>query len=311
MAGPDSGSALNTPAGAPTRLRSPNAERRHRRAQLIKWTVYTLLLLNGAFYLIEEIQMAAHTLKHGASLYEWTEAFATTIDNLAWYGLLLMFELETYVLEDEAWERPWVTWTLHGVRLLCYAMLLHTVVARTTSLNDAWTAPPLDGVTSVCQVAEDGLSWGYNFEYEEITSENCGEFSSDSSFYRLDPLVISDREGLAMEKKQTAVDLSDALVWLLVIWAIELAVWLQNRNITGGTAMAVSHAARFLYLVLFGHAIWWIYTGHYVYAWDQTLWILGFWAIERNLSEWREEIVGDSAAHPAPLQPSDNSPMAR
>jgi hypothetical protein len=27
-----------------------------------------------------------------------------------------------------------------------------------------------------------------------------------------------------------------------------------------------------------------------VYAWDQTLWIVGFWAIENNLSEWRDEI---------------------
>ncbi len=80
---------------APEALRSPStsAERRHRRAQAIKWTVYTLLLLNGSFYLVEEIQMAAHTLKHGASFLEWTEAFATTIDNLAWYGLLFMFEM--------------------------------------------------------------------------------------------------------------------------------------------------------------------------------------------------------------------------
>lgn len=293
------------------RAPADSRERRHRRAQALKWTVYTLLLLNGSFYFVEEIQMAAHTLKHGATLYEWTEAFATTIDNLAWYGLLIMFELETYVLEDDAYERRWVAWALHGVRLVCYVMLMHTVVARTTSLNDAWNAPLVEGVTDVCQVANDGLSWGYNFDYVEITPQNCGDLSTDTQFYRLDPLVISDSAGLEMEKRQTAVDFSDAIVWLLVIWAIELTVWLQNRNITGGTLMAVSHAARFFYLVLFAHASWWIYTGHYVYAWDQILWILGFWAIERNLSEWRDEIVEEKAVHPPPAQDADSSPTAR
>jgi hypothetical protein len=287
---PESGLTAGVPSS-----RSANAERRHRRAQRIKWTVYTLLLLNGAFYLFEEIQMASHTLRHGATFFEWTEAFATTIDNLAWYGLLFMFELETYTLEDDAFERRWVAWALHGVRLVCYVMLLHTVVARYTSLDDALHAPPRPDVTQLCQVADEGLSWGYNFAYENITAANCGEFSTDTQYYMLDPMVISDREGLAMERRQTAVDLSDALVWLFVIWAIELAVWLQNRDITGGLLMAASHAARIFYAVLFGHAAWWIYTGHYVYAWDQTLWILGFWAIERNLSEWREDIEEEAA----------------
>ena len=294
--------------------RSVNAERRHRRAQRIKWTVYTLLLLNGAFYFIEELQMASHTLKHGASFFEWTEAFATTIDNLAWYGLLFMFELETYALEDDAFERRWVAWTLHGVRLVCYVMLLHTVVARYTALNDAVDAPPRPDVTGLCQVADEGLSWGYNFDYAEITADNCDGFSTDTRYFMLNPMVISDSEGLSMERRQTAVDLSDALVWLFVIWAIELAVWLQNRNVTGGLLMAASHAARVFYAVLFGHAAWWIYTGHYVYAWDQTLWILGFWAIERNLSEWREDIEEDAAGRPGDAdasQTSGNSPTAR
>ena len=288
---PDPGTDLTANGGhAAAPVRSGNAERRHRRAQAIKWTIYSLLLLNGVFYFVEEGQMAAHTLKHGASLLEWTEAFATTIDNLAWYGLLLFFELETYALEDDAWERRWLPWLLHGGRVICYAMLLHTVVARVTALNDAWTAPPRPDVTDLCQVADEGLSWGYNFEYETITAGNCAGFTSDTQFRMIDPMVITDSAGWDMEKKQTLVDLSDVLVWLFVIWAIELAVWLQNRDVTGGLLMVASHAARVFYAVLFGHAAWWIYTGHYVYAWDQTLWILGFWAIEYNLREWREDI---------------------
>ena len=54
--------------------------------------------------------------------------------------------------------------------------------------------------------------------------------------------------------------------------------------------MLVSHAGKLLYVILWCAAAYWLYKGHWVYAWDESLWILGFWAIERNMSEWRDEI---------------------
>ena len=57
-----------------------------------------------------------------------------------------------------------------------------------------------------------------------------------------------------------------------------------------GALMVVSQAVKVGYAVLFAHAVFWAWTGHWVYGWDQFLWIAGFWAIEMNLSEWREEI---------------------
>lgn len=277
MSSPASSAAVAAPARA-------------NRGQWLKWTVYALLLCNGVFYTVEEWQMAEHTMRQGGGFFEWTEAFATTIDNFAWYGLLFAFELETYALEDDTFEKRWVPWALHGVRLVCYAMLAHTVVARVAALDKAWEAPSRPDVSSVCQVADQDISWGYNFDYELITSANCADFSNDTSFYMLEEMVITDSAGWTMEKEQTLVDLTDAVVWLLVIWSIELALWLQNRNISGGRLMLAAFAAKGFYLVLFGNATWWIYTGHYVYAWDQTLWILGFWAIERNMSQWRDDL---------------------
>jgi hypothetical protein len=54
--------------------------------------------------------------------------------------------------------------------------------------------------------------------------------------------------------------------------------------------MLVTHAAKVFYAVLYAHAGFWAYQGHWIWAWDQFIWIAGFWIIERNLSEWREEI---------------------
>jgi hypothetical protein len=176
------------------------------------------------------------------------------------------------------------------MRLICYLFLVHTVYARISAVNHTLAVTVEPAVTELCQVADQDLSFGANYRYEIVTPENCGAISDDSVFFMLEPSVITDRPGLALEKKHVWVDLSDAIMWLLVIWAIELAVWLQNRNITGGPLMLTSHAAKLCYAVLFTHAAFWAWTGHWVWAWDQFLWIAGFWAIEMNLSDWREEI---------------------
>lgn len=260
------------------------------KSQLVKWTVYTLLLFNWAYYAVEEFGMATHTLAQGGDFLQWTEAFATTIDEFGWFGLLLAFELETYML-DESLEKPLVKWSLHGLRLICYIGLLHTVFARVTAMEAVHEVVQATEVTQLCQVADQDISFGKNYHYVFITSQNCDDLSSGTEFYMLDPTVITDKEGLALERKHVWVDFEDAVVWLLVVWAIELAVWLQNRDITGGALMVVSHAAKVGYLVLFAHAAWWGWTGHWIYAWDQFLWIAGFWAIEMNLSDWREEIT--------------------
>jgi hypothetical protein len=54
--------------------------------------------------------------------------------------------------------------------------------------------------------------------------------------------------------------------------------------------------------------------GHWIFAWDEALWILGFMAIGMNLSEWRKEIdeeteSGASCGHPLrlPVQRSQKS----
>jgi hypothetical protein len=276
-----------------TRADQPPAKGKRDWGQIIKWTVYCLLLINWGYYFIEEIYISSHTLRQGGTFLQWTEEFATTIDELGWFGLLFMFELETYALSDETLAKKRVVWSLHGVRLLCYIMLAHTVLARVITVNDFLDVEQATGVTSLCQVADQDISFGENYRYTVIDQDNCSELSQDDTFYYLDPSVITDTDGHQLERKHVLVDLNDAVTWLLVVWAIELAVWLQNREITGGRMMVVTHTAKVFYAVLFGHAIFWAYVGHWVYGWDQFLWIAGFWAIEMNLSDWREEIRED------------------
>jgi uncharacterized membrane protein len=258
--------------------------------QIIKWTVYSLLLLNFFFYMYDEARIASYTLSQGGTFLQWTKEFATTIDEMGWFLLLFAFELETYALSDDAWTKKRTRWTLHICRLIGYLFLAHTVAARITSVVEFEEVTQAVEVTSLCQVADQEIYFGQNYEYTEIDGENCKTLSQDRVFYFLDPTVITDSDGHTLEEELVWIDLEDVVVWLLVVWAIELAVWLQNRDITGGKLMIVTHAAKIFYAVLFAHAGFWIWHGHWVYAWDQTLWICGFWAIEMNLSDWREDI---------------------
>ena len=260
------------------------------KGQILKWTVYGLLLINFGYYLVEETYIASHTLRQGGSFLQWTEELATTIDLLGWFGLLFMFELETYALSGETLKKWEVRWSIHAIRLACYILLAHTVYARINALQDFQQLVQAKGVTSLCQVADQDISFGENYRYSIIDQDNCTELSADNVFYYLDPSVITDTDGYRLEKKLVYISMNDVVMWLLVVWAIELAVWLQNRNITGGRMMLVTHAAKVFYTVLFIHAGFWVYIGHWLYAWDQFLWIAGFWAIEKNLVEWRDEI---------------------
>jgi len=270
----------------------PQTGRRIDKGQIIKWSVYALLLLNFFYYFFEEMYIASHALADGGSLQQWAEQFATTIDELGWFGLLAAFELETYALSDETLEKKKVAWSLHGARLFCYLLLAHTVFARVTTVMGFEQVTQATEVTSLCELADQGIDFGENYLYTPVTRENCATLSDDSVFYFVEPTVVADSEAHALEERLVWVDLNDAVMWILVVWAIELTVWLQNRNISGGRLMVVSHAAKVFYVFLWAHAAWWAYHGHWVWAWDQALWIAGFWAIENNLSEWRDEIRG-------------------
>ena len=72
-------------------------------------------------------------------------------------------------------------WTLHALRVVFYAMLLHTVVASVSSLNNTLAAPQASGLTSLCQLAGEDISFGSNLQYTLITAENCRALSTDTS----------------------------------------------------------------------------------------------------------------------------------
>ena len=133
-----------------------------------------------------------------------------------------------------------------------------------------------------------------------IDEVNCAGLPAGPDFYFVDNAAVTDDGGLEIERRSAWFDLQDAVTWLLVMFTIEIGIWLQERNITGGPVMLVTQFGKALYGVLFLDAAYWAWMGHWLYTWDQVLWIFGFWAIELNLKEWRDSIEADrQKAEPA------------
>ena len=59
---------------------------------------------------------------------------------------------------------------MHGVRLLCYLFLGHTLVACAAAGVDLVGLSPMPGISSLCQLAGETLSFGFNITYAEIRS---------------------------------------------------------------------------------------------------------------------------------------------
>ena len=264
--------------------------------QLIKWVVYTLLIVNFVCYVLEDWNRADHSLRAGASLFQWTKEFAVSIDEVAWFALLFMFELDTYALSDETLDGA-VSYVIRGVRIVCYILLAHTLIAYTSEVIDLESAPPVDEVSSLCDMTEQDVSFVNNLKYTVVDENNCKELTAAHSlFWTEEGTVVSDAEGLALETRLAWIDLFEASVWLLIVFLIEFIVWLQEREVTSGPLLrGANYASTFLYLILISMAAYWGWLSHWLYVWDELLWIGGFAAIEMNMSDWRDEIDEEQA----------------
>jgi hypothetical protein len=265
----------------------------HTIQQAIKWVVYALLIINFVFYIIEDWNRAVHTLNAGSTLLDWTGEFATSIDESAWLLLLFMFELETYVVGDEKWS-GWVAHTVRGVRLFCYLLLAHTVYAFLIVIMNLQPTVAVERVSNLCDMANSNVAYVYNLEYTDVSELNCGGLSNESQFYWLgeDP-IVSDLAGLKLERDLAWADLGEVVVWLLILLAIEIVVRLQDRSVVGGALISTANALKFLlYLSLIALSIYWASLGHWLYVWDELVWIGGFAVIEMNVSDWRNELLG-------------------
>lgn len=259
--------------------------------QVLKYALYAFLTLNVYIFFVDEYGAAQVQFGDGVPLAQMREAYAATIDTAAWVVLLLMFELETFLLHDHHFTKP-VVLTLQGFRAASYAIIVWAFVGYVDNLVFFDNVAPLANIESLCSLSGD---WSYApslDEFTTITASNCNSLSSATSFLQVqnlnvvvDPQDLDDIRGLAW------VDVINAAVWLLVVLVLEIDVRLQEKNRFEGAALRISYVVKWiLYSTLILALVFWAFRGDFVDVWDAFLWLVAFFFIELNVVEWRKEV---------------------
>ena len=259
--------------------------------QLFKYAVYILLAMNVYWFFAEENLAARLLYPDGVGLMDLFGAYPGAIDTAAWVLLLLMFELETYVLEDHHFTNP-VNWLLRGLRALSYVIIVSAFGGYIETLFSVHDVAAMPGVTDLCALVADGWSYSYTLEeYTLLSAANCSSFSDATAFLQFnDARAVVDAAGLDAIRGLAWIDVINAGVWLLVVLVLEIDVWLQERQIFEGLFLRASNIAKvFLYGTLLYAAVYWGIKGDFIDFWDAFLWLVAFVFIELNVFEWRQE----------------------
>ena len=264
---------------------------RDRIFQLFKYSVYALLTVNLYLFFAEEWAAAPHRFADGIVLSDIIDGFAASIDTAAWVILLLMFEVETYVLEDRHFTRP-VRWTLHGLRVICYVVIVYAAYGYLSKLIFLYGAVSLPNVSDVCSLVDGRWIYAVDLdEYAILTAANCATFSVAGEFLQYSGMhAVVGQSGFIDISRLAWVDVINASVWLLVVLVLEIDVRLQERQQLEGLALRLSNLSKYiLYSILFLAAVYWGFEGDCVDFWDAVLWLVAFIFIELNVFEWRQE----------------------
>ena len=265
--------------------------------QLFKYLVYAALTVNAFVFFSVEWAASSYRFADGVAIADIIEGFAATIDTSAWIILLLMFELETYVLEDRQFTRP-VTLTLHGLRIISYVFIIYAFTGYVRKLLFVSASVPLAGVSDLCALVDGVWSYAVGFdEYEVLTPANCATMSTATSFLQFPGLnAVVDAAGLTDIVRLAWVDVVNAGVWLLIVVVLEVDVRLQEHGMFEGWLLKASTVSKIvLYSTLFLAAAYWSVKGDFVDSWDAWLWLVAFIFIELNVFEWRHESMQEQA----------------
>lgn len=260
--------------------------------QGFKYLVYTLLAMNVYLFFSEEWLAAKVVFSAGITLNNVIEAFSSTIDTGAWLILLLLFELETYVIDDTNLKGA-TKWTLHGIRAFCYIFILYSLYGYMTKVGLIAQFSPHQ-VSDLCSLAKEWKFMETMNVYNPLTTETCRTLSTaNSQFFSYEKFkIITDAQTLKNVTALAWVDVVNATAWVSVVVMLEIDIHTQLGNISSKLWEKYNIFVKVtVYSVLFLAAVYWGVTGNFLEFWDAFLWIVAFVLIEMNMFEWQAEVA--------------------
>lgn len=255
---------------------------------VFKYTVYTALFFNVLFFFQKEMASSAHRFAAGFTIFEFIEAFTSTIDTAAWFILLLLFELETNIVDSHKLKGG-LLWFFHIIRAFCYSFVLYSFWGYLN--NYLWLlkfSPMID--TVLCDFVGQSLMVEVS-EFSKITAKNCSKFSESELYQHTEKGIYTTAKLHRAAIRLAIIDILNSGAWILVVVFLEIDVWLQLNNRFKGRIVTVSkYSKNIIYSVLLLAAIYWGISGKFLDFWDAFLWIVAFAFIEMNLFKWQHDV---------------------
>lgn len=269
---------------------------------MIKYLTYGWLGVNGYMFYAGEAAAASVTFGRDLTFSEIIEVYSATIDTTFWLLLVVLLELETYIIDDEILKRTPVKWTMIGLRTICYAMIVYALygyIVKTIFQSDIepfMIANPCDLVGqnfSIILALED---------YIPLTVESCQSLVGQELARLNGQDIIGLRENLVYARNVAWIDIFNASTWLGVVAILEVDVWFQLKGNYKGRLLKVSYILKVIfYSILFACAIAWGITGVFLDFADAALWLFAFFFIELNLFKWQHETEEEAQAERAAI----------
>ena len=257
--------------------------------QLFKYTVYIMLAMNVYHFFVEDFSASSQTFAAGISLLEIIKAFTATIDTAAWVILLLLFELETYVLDDDKIQGT-LKWSLHLTRVLCYTFIIYSFYGYLSKYSMLHSVLPFS-VGDVCSLVASTFTYIEDIdEYLPLRDQNCVAFNSQPVFNIAGTDILTNSFHLIEAQRLSLTEVINSGNWLIIVAILEMDVYLQSKGKLDGLLVSISKGVKvILYSILLLAAIYWGIKGDFLDFWDAFLWLVAFVFIEMNIFEWHQD----------------------
>lgn len=257
---------------------------------LFKIFVYGSLCFSSSQFIYEDLVAARLLLDGSSSISDILNIFSVTIDTVSWLVLLVIFELETSILDDEVL-RGRLKWLLTGISVLCYVVIVYAFTGYVGKLLMLTGGGPLE-VQGLCQMLEQGLVVMVDMdEYEALSADNCSQLAAAGPLGQITgyPIIYEQAiYGKVLGLGTVAAINSGA--WILVVAILQFDIVMQLRGELGRRLLWLSGLAKaVLYGILTLVALYWGIVGDFVDFWDAFMWLLGFFIIELNVLNWQQE----------------------
>ncbi|MEM9254266.1 MAG: hypothetical protein AAGA91_02400 [Pseudomonadota bacterium] len=261
------------------------SKNRYRLFISVKYLVYLLLSFNVYLFLQEELAALEHTFIDGFEPGQIIQVFSATIDTGAWVVLLLLFELETWVLDDK-YLRGATKLAIHGLRGICYIAIVYAFTGYFAELLMLYQVSPL---VDACALVSADFSLLVDLdEYVPLEAANC---LLPAQGVQIDGFtIVADANTLQSARWLAWTDVINSGTWILICLLLEIEVRLQLRGAPSGRVVGINKVFKFtLYGILFAAAAYWGVAGDFLDFWDAALWLFAFIFIELNVFEWQQE----------------------